>query len=60
MSYRSYTDERSDNFVNNFDKVITSIDKIHEVITFMILFIEVTTSTIYSIEVSIIYHTSSQ
>jgi hypothetical protein len=33
MSYRSYTCERSYNFVNNFDEVITSLDKTDEVVT---------------------------
>ena len=40
MSYRSYTGKVSYNFVNNLDEVITS----------MVLFIEVTTSTVYYIE----------
>jgi hypothetical protein len=33
MSYPSYTGERSYNFVDNFDEVITSLDKTDEVVT---------------------------
>ncbi len=46
MSYRSYTGRRSYNFVNNFDEVTTSPDKIYEVITSSDNSIEVTTFTI--------------
>ena len=51
MSYRSYTGERSYNFVNNFDEVITSTDKIDEVITSSYNSVEVITSTVMFNEV---------
>ena len=46
MSYQSYTGGRSYNFVNNFDEVITLIDKIDEVITLSYNSVEVITSLI--------------
>ncbi len=45
MSYRSYTGERSYNFVNNFDEVVTYLEKIDEVITSSYKCDEVITST---------------
>jgi hypothetical protein len=51
MSYQSYTGGRSYNFVNNFDEVITLIDKIDEVITLSYNSVEVITSTVMFNEV---------
>jgi hypothetical protein len=45
MSYQSYTGERSYNFVNNFDEVVTLSEKIDEVITSSYKCDEVITST---------------
>ena len=46
MSYRSYTGERSYNFVNNFDEVTMSSYNSVEVITSTVMFNEVITSSI--------------
>ncbi len=45
MSYRSYTGERSYNFVKIIDEVVTSTEKIDEVITSSYNSVEVITST---------------